>query len=91
MPDLNDAREKHKNKGLNMMPSLCFSFRPSNTDKISDTACNFVSRLLKKKLGERLGNKGDNQCIKSEPFFSSIDWNLLENGQLKPPINPNLV
>lgn len=73
------------------MLSLYFSFRPSDDDKISDAACSMVSRLFNKNLSERLGNKEDNRDIKDEPFFRSIDWNKLENGQIKPPINPDVV
>ena len=47
--------------------------------------------MVKKNKNERLGTKIDNRNIKNEPFFNSIDWYKLENGELNPPINPNLV
>jgi hypothetical protein len=39
------------------MPSLYFSFRPADEDKISDAACSMISRLFNKNLSERLGSK----------------------------------
>ena len=51
-----------------------------------------IKVVLNKNKIERLGNnKVDNSDIKNEPFFASIHWNKLENGQLEPPIKPNLV
>jgi len=56
--------------------------------KISENVCDFVSQLLKKDLNERLISA---HGVKSHLFFSEIDWNLLENGKIIPPIKPCLV
>ena len=57
----------------------------------SEIASDFVSRLLNKNLNERLLLINNQNNIKNELFFSSIDWNKLENGQIEPPINPKIV
>jgi hypothetical protein len=46
---------------------------------------------LSKYLKERLGNKDNNEDIKSEQFFANIEWDKLEKGELKPPIDPNFL
>lgn len=91
MPDLNETRNKYRTKTLNKMPALFHYHNSTNCDVISEIASNFVSRLLNKNLNERLGNKENNEYLKSDEFFTSIEWDLLENGQLKPPIKPKLV
>ena len=86
IPDLNETRKLYL-----LVPSIFSSPILNNKYSVSEISCDFVSRLLNKNLNERLGNKENNEYIKNEPFFSSIDWNKLENGQLEPPINPKLV
>jgi serine/threonine protein kinase len=86
--DLNETRTETQ---LKLGVSSIYLPLVINEDKISKVACDFVSRLLNKNINERLGNKEDNTNIKNEAFFDSIDWNQLENGQIKPPINPNIV
>ncbi len=86
IPDLNETRKLYL-----LVPSIFSSPILNNKYSVSEISCDFVSRLLNKNLNERLGNRENNEYIKNEPFFSSIDWNKLENGQLEPPINPKLV
>jgi len=43
---------------------------------------------LIKNIQERLISK---DAIKNDSFFSEIDWNRLEKGQIEPPIKPDLV
>lgn len=38
-----------------------------------------------------MGAKNDFQEIKTHVFFISIDWNKLEDRQIKPPFNPGVV
>jgi len=57
-------------------------------NKINKNSCDFVSKLLKKNLKERLITK---ELIENDPFFSEIDWNKLKKGQIEPPIKPDLV
>jgi serine/threonine protein kinase len=85
VPNLNETLKRSQNK-----LSRLFNGYNKNS-KISQIACEFVSKLLNKNINERLGNKLDNTDIKNEPFFASINWIKLENGQLEPPINPDLV
>ena len=90
MPDMNLIIAKNHTNILNKL----FLGRVTSIDdrfKISHVACEFVSKLLNKDLEERLGNKDNNEDIKSEPFFASIEWDKLEKGELKPPIDPNVV
>jgi len=81
IPDLNETRKLYL-----LVPSIFSSPILNNKYSVSEISCDFVSRLLNKNLNERLGNKKNNEYIKNEPFFSIIDWNILENGQLEPPI-----
>ncbi len=90
MPDLNETRTETQLK-LGVSSIYLPEIIKEDKYKISNEACDFVSRLLKKNKNERLGTKIDNRNIKNEPFFNSIDWYKLENGELNPPINPNLV
>jgi len=55
---------------------------PKLNDNISEIASLFVSNLLNKIPIERLNA----ETIKLQPYFKDLDWNKLENGQLKPPI-----
>jgi len=57
---------------------------------ISEAACDFVKMLLNKNPEERLGSRNNHQNIKEHPFFNEINWNQLENGELPPPIKPNV-
>ena len=74
--EMPDLNEKRKNK--------------DKKHKISDIACQFVSKLLTKDPEQRLGSKTVDLHIKDDPFFNSIDWKRLENGQIKPPIKINV-
>jgi len=86
IPNMNEVKVKARRYKLSKF------FSQNDRNKISQVACDFISRLLNKNKNERLGNnKVDNSDIKNEPFFASIDWNKLENGQLEPPIKSNLV
>jgi len=90
IPDLNETRSETQLE--QRVSSMYLPVVIKKENKISKVACDFVSRLLNKNKNERLaGTKLDNSDIKNEPFFVLIDWNKLENGQIKPPINPNLV
>lgn len=60
-------------------------------NEIDEITCEFVNKLLTENPYERLGSKTNNQNILNDPFFNSIDWNRLENGQIKPAITPNVV
>jgi novel protein kinase C delta type len=83
MPNLNNNNKKISKK---------YFITKIKQYKTSEIASDFVSRLLNKNLNERLllvNNIQNN--IKNELFFSSIDWNKLENGQIEPPINPKIV
>jgi len=51
-----------------------------------------VRGLLKKKPNQRLGYSAkDAQEIKSQPFFSDVDWQALLEKRIPPPYVPTLV
>ena len=50
-----------------------------------------ITQMLQKDKGVRLGVKNDFKDIKGHMFFSSINWNLLDERKMKPPYNPNVV
>ena len=52
--------------------------------KVSDEACQFVTKILNKDHTKRLVSVD----IKMDPFYRGFDWHKLENGLLKPPIKP---
>lgn len=47
-----------------------------------------VSQLFVREPEERLGVKGS---IREHSFFSTTDWNALEQRQVMPPFRPTLV
>ena len=55
-------------------------------DRMSDEFKNFVKRLLEPEPRERLGAKGGLMQICSHPWLKSIDFGLLENKKIKPPL-----
>jgi serine/threonine protein kinase len=82
IPNLNEKKKKNKYSILIVKIKQLIA---------SEIACDFISKLLDKNFEQRLGSKQDNQNIKNEDFFASIDWIKLENGEINPPINPKLV
>lgn len=54
---------------------------------IRTTTCEFVAKLLKKNPIDRLAGPE----IKNDPFYLSLNWDKLEMGELKPPIDPQVV
>ena len=78
IPNLNETRKRSQ--------KIKFRLFKKDEVQISQIACDFVSKLLNKNINERLINKEE---IKNDPFFASINWNKLQNGQIEPPIKPN--
>ena len=58
-----------------------------NDNYISDVTKDFVSRLLIKDPKERLAS----ERIKKEIFFMDINWENLEAGNERTPINPKVL
>lgn len=50
--------------------------------------CAFVPQLFVREPEERLGTKGN---IRHHSFFSSTDWNALEQRQVPAPFTPTIV
>ena len=59
--------------------------------EISQEAKEILKSLLNKNLFERLGSRKNPRKIKQDLFFKELDWNKLENGQIKPPFKPIVV
>ncbi len=59
-------------------------------DYVSAEAQDLITKLLDVNTQTRLGS-GENGVndIKSHPFFSDIQWDLLEQKHVEPPIHPN--
>ena len=53
--------------------------------KISEITIDFVSKLLNKDPNQRLGSKILQKDIRNHPFYASINWASLEEGELKSP------
>ncbi|KAG7455118.1 hypothetical protein MATL_G00253080 [Megalops atlanticus] len=62
------------------------SLRPG----ISSAAWALLQGLLEKDRSERLGAREDFNEIKTHCFFSSINWDDLEQKKIPPPFNPNV-
>jgi hypothetical protein len=50
---------------------------------------NFINALLDRNASTRLGTKGFEE-IKNHEFFKSLDWELLAQRKIKPPIKPTI-
>lgn len=65
--------------------------QPPIPDHLSAQARDFIRRLLVKEPSKRLGGRqSDANQLKSHPFLSSIDWNLLAQRKLKAPFKPKV-
>ena len=60
-------------------------------EEISESAWDFVNKLLNKVPEERLGSRNNPENIREHDFFSKIDWAQLENGDSEPPIKPYVI
>lgn len=58
-----------------------------NEFNLSDETTQLIASLLNKNRDERLTLKQ----IKDHQFFKNIDWLMLENGEIEPPIKPFVV
>lgn len=55
----------------------------------SDEVSDLIGKLLDVNDKTRLGSgPNSDEDIKSHPFFSGIDWNLLEQKHVEPPYIP---
>ena len=61
-----------------------------NKYNLSDDAKDIIKKLLNKNPNERLGNKNEIDEIKTHPFFSTIDFELIENKKIPAPFIPNI-
>jgi len=60
-----------------------------HNSKLSDVAWSLITQLLEKNLWNRIGYKyGSNPFIREHQFFQSINWDQLEQRNIKPPWNP---
>ncbi len=57
------------------------------SDKLSDEAKDLISRMLQKKVKERITPSQ----IQSHKFFANIDFDRIYKKQISPPFVPNLV
>jgi serine/threonine protein kinase len=65
--------------------------KAGDPEDISEAGYDFVKKILAKNPHERLGSQKNLQNIKEHPFFESIDWVRLENGEIAPPYRPDVV
>lgn len=69
--------------------SSIISARLRFPDYVSPTARSFIQGLLTRSPMRRLGARGVDQ-VKSHPFFTVIDWGVLERMEVKAPFTPHL-
>ena len=72
LPDINEIRKSIKPK----------------YEKVTESGIDLVNKLLGKNPYKRLGSRHNPQKIKEHSFYKNINWNLLENGKIKPPLKP---
>lgn len=58
--------------------------------KMDELSRSFISGLLTKDPAQRLGRLGVDE-IKTHKFFEGIDWNLIAQKKVKPPIKPKIL
>eukprot|EP01006_Ploeotia_vitrea_P032569 TRINITY_DN64766_c6_g5_i1.p1 TRINITY_DN64766_c6_g5~~TRINITY_DN64766_c6_g5_i1.p1 ORF type:complete len:435 (+),score=9.11 TRINITY_DN64766_c6_g5_i1:93-1307(+) len=62
---------------------------------INDTSRDVITKLLtfdpEKRLGSDIGNKKGQDMLKSHPFFTDINWELIEEKKMEPPFIPDIV
>ena len=81
--------EKFKNAINDPMPDMNeVRVLKDSKHEISEIASSFVRNLLIKNPKRRLGSNTNEQNIKKDEFFRRINFDLLETGQLEPPIKP---
>ena len=52
---------------------------------------NFVSQLLVKEVGARLGGGSAGvKEVKAHPWLKCLDWDLVDRGNLEPPLVPDV-
>ena len=56
--------------------------------RLSDEARDLLRNLLRRDPLKRLGTVGDAEEVKSQGFFSGVDWGKVFNKELSPPIPP---
>ena len=57
---------------------------------LSEDAKDIIRKLLEKNPKKRLGSQNGIEEIKNHPFFSTIDFNLIEQKKIKAPFIPEL-
>ena len=86
LPDFNQP-----NTSNNMFTSIQKTFKKEEKNIITGVTCDFISKLLTNDPSKRLGSIKNSERIREHPFFGSINWTRLENGQIKPPTIPKIV
>ena len=67
------------------------NFVKAHQDKFSPIAYDLVAKLLRFDPEQRIGcREAGTDEIKQHPFFSSIDWEMLERKQTEPPFKPQM-
>ena len=80
--------EENIEKMYEMIKNETFKF--PNDYNLSDDAKDIITKLLNKNPNERLGNKNEIEEIKNHPFFSIIDFELIEKKKIPAPFIPNI-
>lgn len=64
---------------------------PEYPEEMSSTCKDLLQGLFKKDPGERLGgSKGNVDEIKSHPWYSQVDWDVIKEKKIIPPFKPDL-
>ena len=56
--------------------------------KLSDEGKDLIKKLLCKNPNKRLGNQADSLEVLSHPWFSDLNWSMLQDKKIPPPIKP---
>lgn len=54
-------------------------------------AINLFAGFMTKNPARRLGCTGNENQIRSHPFFKDLDWTALEQRRVEPPFRPKVV
>ena len=79
------------NKQQNVMLNNIIKKNPTfpKMIEVSSELEDLITKCLSKQPQKRIG-AGNISLIKEHPWFSDIDWKLMEEQKIEPPINPNV-
>lgn len=84
-------RGKSRKEIMDEMFSKEIKLNPDNMpQKWDPSACDFITRLLKRKPKERLGSRLGIKELKMHPWLIGVQWELMEKKEVETPYKPEI-